>query len=350
VDGPSDNDDVYYYAYADHLGSIVAWSWTGGTPPVTGYLSRYEPFGGYRTRPDVAVNPAISSRGFTGHRGNNAGEQDIQNLNLIYMNARYYMPEIGRFISPDTIVPAPANPQSHNRYSYVRNDPVNLKDPTGHRETDGCEVSSCGLGGSSSNYLWQMPDGQLIPWDPTLVRPRYEANVYGVSINGSVGSGGIGFSGSVGLEKLVNNETNTTTYFFYTSRGGGATVGANFSSSIYMGGVRNLEGDNLRYSGRFHTISGTGSAGPLGGTVGFGYVPGDDPISPTRPYVEYLGWSPGLGASVTVSFSDYVPLFSQDHDTGDISIDVFTHYENKVKSFIAEVESHLQQIVSAFTE
>ncbi|MBK7894750.1 MAG: hypothetical protein IPJ90_07675 [Anaerolineaceae bacterium] len=37
-------------------------------------------------------------------------------------------------MSPDTIVPNPTNPQSFNRYSYVRNNPVNLKDPTGHRE------------------------------------------------------------------------------------------------------------------------------------------------------------------------------------------------------------------------
>lgn len=50
------------------------------------------------------------------------------------MNARYYLPEVGRFISPDTIVPNPSNPQSYNRYSYVLNSPLNLTDPTGHRE------------------------------------------------------------------------------------------------------------------------------------------------------------------------------------------------------------------------
>jgi hypothetical protein len=141
-----------------------------------------------------------------------------------------------------------------------------------------------------------------------------------------------------------------TTYFFFTSRGGGPTVGANGSGSIYAGGVRNLEGDNLRYSGRFQTISGTASAGPLGGTIGFGYVPGDDPFSPTRPYVEYLGWSPGLGASVTVAYSDYVPLLSQNNGTGEVSIEVFAYYANKIKSFLAEVESNLQQIVSVFTQ
>ncbi len=68
--------DVYTYAYADHLGSIVAWSWTGGTPPVNDYLSRYEPFGGYRTKPATTVNPDISDRGFTGHKQNNTGNND----------------------------------------------------------------------------------------------------------------------------------------------------------------------------------------------------------------------------------------------------------------------------------
>lgn len=37
-----------------------------------------------------------------------------------------------RFLTPDTIVPVPANPQSWNRYSYVNNNPINYNDPTGH--------------------------------------------------------------------------------------------------------------------------------------------------------------------------------------------------------------------------
>ena len=50
------------------------------------------------------------------------------------MNARWYLPGLGRFISADTIVPNPTNPQSYNRYSYVRNQPLNFTDPTGHRQ------------------------------------------------------------------------------------------------------------------------------------------------------------------------------------------------------------------------
>ena len=73
---------------------------------VTGSTVRYEPFGGYRTKPASTVNPGISDRGFTGHRQNNTGGYD---MGLIYMNARYYLPEVGRFVSPDTIVPVPGN-------------------------------------------------------------------------------------------------------------------------------------------------------------------------------------------------------------------------------------------------
>jgi RHS repeat-associated protein len=31
-------------------------------------------------------------------------------LGLIYMNARYYVPSLGRFASADTLVPDPTNP------------------------------------------------------------------------------------------------------------------------------------------------------------------------------------------------------------------------------------------------
>jgi hypothetical protein len=48
------------------------------------------------------------------------------------MNARYFLPYINRFISADTIVPDPKNPQSFNRYSYVENRPLVLNDPSGH--------------------------------------------------------------------------------------------------------------------------------------------------------------------------------------------------------------------------
>jgi len=47
--------------------------------------------------------------------------------------ARHYDPTLARFIQPDTIVPAPGDPQSLNRYAYTGNNPVRYTDPSGHR-------------------------------------------------------------------------------------------------------------------------------------------------------------------------------------------------------------------------
>lgn len=46
--------------------------------------------------------------------------------------ARYYDPGAGRFITPDTIVQNPYDPQTLNRYAYVRNNPLRYIDPSGH--------------------------------------------------------------------------------------------------------------------------------------------------------------------------------------------------------------------------
>jgi RHS repeat-associated protein len=59
--------------------------------------------------------------------------QRLDGTGLYYYGARYYDASIGRFISADTIVPNPANPQAFNRYTYALNNPLKYTDPTGHR-------------------------------------------------------------------------------------------------------------------------------------------------------------------------------------------------------------------------
>ncbi len=53
-------------------------------------------------------------------------------MGLYNYGARLYDPDIGRFISPDTIVPNYSNPQALNRYAYSLNNPMRFIDPTGH--------------------------------------------------------------------------------------------------------------------------------------------------------------------------------------------------------------------------
>ncbi|MCB9432689.1 MAG: PKD domain-containing protein [Ardenticatenaceae bacterium] len=118
-----------FYVHGDHLGSATALSYGQDRPTLQGTLvpdsvARFLPFGGYRgAKPQT--NPAVSDRGFTGHKHND-------DLGLVYMNARYYVPYINRFLSPDTIVPNREDPQSLNRYSYARNNPVKFVDENGH--------------------------------------------------------------------------------------------------------------------------------------------------------------------------------------------------------------------------
>ena len=47
------------------------------------------------------------------------------------MNARYYDPQIGQFISPDSLVPDPTVLIDYNRYAYARANPLRYFDPNG---------------------------------------------------------------------------------------------------------------------------------------------------------------------------------------------------------------------------
>ena len=103
------------YLHADHLNSNVRTTGAVSTGP-----QYYYPFGAVRSS-NVVTTPYR----FTGQREEEA-------LGLYYYGARWYDPELRRFIQPDTIVPQPGNPQALNRYSYCLNNPVKYTDPTGH--------------------------------------------------------------------------------------------------------------------------------------------------------------------------------------------------------------------------
>ena len=60
------------------------------------------------------------------------GQEDDDDLGLYNYGARLYDPVLGKFISPDGIVQAPDDPQTLNRYSYARNNPIIYTDPSGN--------------------------------------------------------------------------------------------------------------------------------------------------------------------------------------------------------------------------
>src|SRR5205814_3392311 len=57
--------------------------------------------------------------------------QRVDETGLIYLNARYYDPQIGRFLSADTMTPGDLI-VALNRYAYAFNDPINYSDANGH--------------------------------------------------------------------------------------------------------------------------------------------------------------------------------------------------------------------------
>jgi RHS repeat-associated protein len=62
------------------------------------------------------------------------GQREEASLGIYFFNARWMDPSLGRFTSPDTIVPTGTQgTQAWDRYAFVNNNPVRYNDPTGHR-------------------------------------------------------------------------------------------------------------------------------------------------------------------------------------------------------------------------
>ena len=107
-----------YYEHSDHLGSPVTQTRNNGGLATR---TRYTPFG---LEMDTA-GLLKDQGGFTGHIKDSATD-------LNYMQARYYDPVIGRFLSIDPVTfMENGNPGYFNRYAYTMNDRLNFTDPTG---------------------------------------------------------------------------------------------------------------------------------------------------------------------------------------------------------------------------
>ena len=111
-----------YYLHGDHLGST---SLTTDNAGVVVSEVRYHPYGLERW----TAGESPTDFGFTSQRKDSY-------IKLLDYNARYYSPVLGRFVSPDTIVPEPTSSGGFNRYRYVRNNPLKYTDPTGHQECE----------------------------------------------------------------------------------------------------------------------------------------------------------------------------------------------------------------------
>ncbi|WP_322418008.1 RHS repeat-associated core domain-containing protein [Mesorhizobium huakuii] len=115
-----------YFLHREHLASVrLVTDMSGAVVEGTTYATYGESLNtGFQTQ-----------KGYIGERF------DVE-TGLLYLNARYMDPVLGRFISPDDWDPT-KDSVGTNRYAYAKNDPVNKSDQNGHTSL----ADALGLGG-----------------------------------------------------------------------------------------------------------------------------------------------------------------------------------------------------------
>jgi len=125
--------DSVTYVYTDPQGTPLAEADASGHITAT---FDYTPYG------TTALGAPSSEPGYTGHVIDSE-------TNLVYMQARYFDPAVGRFLSTDPVTPEEGNPVNFNRYDYANNNPVINFDPTGR---------ACGASGEVGSNVQKMRD------------------------------------------------------------------------------------------------------------------------------------------------------------------------------------------------
>ncbi|MDP2932874.1 MAG: RHS repeat-associated core domain-containing protein, partial [bacterium] len=110
------SDEVISYYHSDHLGSSNVITDQNGNQVG---LTEFSPYGSV-SKQTGSYDPKFK---FTG--------KELDNTGLYFYGARYYDPQIGRFITADPTIQQPYDPQDLNRFAYCRNNPINLIDPNG---------------------------------------------------------------------------------------------------------------------------------------------------------------------------------------------------------------------------
>jgi len=143
------------YVYTDPQGTPLAEADANGNVTAT---FDYRPYG------SIAMGAAPDGPSYTGH----VNDPDI---GLVYMQARYYDPSVGRFMSRDRIPPKPGDIFSFGRFTYVDNNPMSRVDPTGDYSCDtknqaaNCSTVKKGLekvANAAKSYSSKSPEGKQL--------------------------------------------------------------------------------------------------------------------------------------------------------------------------------------------
>jgi RHS repeat-associated protein len=178
------------YIYTDPQGTPLAETDAQGNVTAT---FDYRPYG------SQALGTPPKGPGYTGHVND-------PETGLVYMQARYYDPLMGRFLSVDPDGPLPGDGFNFNRFAYANENPMRFSDPTG-REV--CGVFACET--YDSGYTSADPNGSQAGGRFTVAFDGAGENLVGrdgtengsldeyiESLGGTVVDGGLVFSGARG--------------------------------------------------------------------------------------------------------------------------------------------------------
>ena len=129
------------YVYTDPQGTPLAEADANGNITAT---YDYTPYG------TTAMGTPPNGPGYTGHVND-------PETNLTYMQARYYDPATGHFLSVDPDTPTAGNGFNFNRYAYASNNPIVNTDPTGKDVVFSVDPNGAGGNGHTTLYF---QDGQ----------------------------------------------------------------------------------------------------------------------------------------------------------------------------------------------
>lgn len=268
-----ENGATAVYTHSDHLGSRVAATDASGAVL---WREFYHPFGetlGY------AAGANDDNTGYTGHL-------EDADTGLTYMQARYYDPVMGRFLSPD-----PIDYQDQlNLYAYVANDPVNAFDPNGERT------------------IWLQVDAW---WGETPTKAPHGHRREGFKDNmlmGREATAGIYLS----IPTARGQRWDLGIFGSYgKTRGAGGGIGADVGTQ--QGDDRDLDGRSVVYNGDLllgGSVIRDGESSTLGGTLGVGPGLGGTRAEITTGAVGIQDAASAIGGL----FRDESASFSQNQD------------------------------------
>ncbi|HNM36403.1 MAG TPA: RHS repeat-associated core domain-containing protein [Anaerolineales bacterium] len=257
---------------------------------------RYKPFGEvrYTWRASQTTTPAyaLSRFTFTGqysHMDDPSTSGVTEGFGLMFYNARWYDPALGRFAQADTIIPAGV--QGLDRYAYANNNPIHYTDPSGHVV---CEVGEpCGRG---ATYVEETSTAQM---NKNLEDKL--GNEYGVTLQKGTRSWDsrniyAAYAGMFNVDKALNGQTESilgpTTFILNWHSGEGDYRGTSYPGLTIFEATTTIPSQNLyhefahllnyasggaferRVDAQTHEVAGNyifgGSAGIMSEARGFG--------------------------------------------------------------------------------